>query len=180
MPHTITLQHSNHSTQSRPPRNRNQNQSLSLMREKLNRQHKPGLSSNNIGSYQVCCRTDSHDEETAGILGENFCSSWLKHGVNFSSTRERKTDQDGTNGLAGGSNDEIASTEDRQAHTLAGAAQNHGAREKEESNDRSLSTAEQETATRESSSRTAAARKPSAPKKTQELGRRRTFGSSRP
>jgi hypothetical protein len=50
------------------------------MREKLNRQQKPGLSSNNIESHQVCCRTDGHDEETTGILGENFCSSWLKHG----------------------------------------------------------------------------------------------------
>jgi hypothetical protein len=50
------------------------------MREKLNRQQKSGLSSNNIESHQVCCRTDDHDEETAGILGENFCSSWLKHG----------------------------------------------------------------------------------------------------
>jgi hypothetical protein len=62
------------------------------------------------------------------------------------------------------------STEDGQAHSLAGAALSYGTREEDAPNDRNLSTAEQETATRESSSRTTAARKPSTPKKTQEAG----------
>jgi hypothetical protein len=39
------------------------NQSLSLMREKINHQHKPDLSSNNIDSKQLCCSTDSHDRK---------------------------------------------------------------------------------------------------------------------
>jgi hypothetical protein len=38
------------------------------MREKINRQHHPDLSSNNIDSRQNYCRTDSHDRINQGTL----------------------------------------------------------------------------------------------------------------
>jgi hypothetical protein len=58
------------------------------MREKINRQHHPDLSSNNIDSRQNYCRTDSHDRINQGTL----CTQrpWSEHRLKVKTWSNKK------------------------------------------------------------------------------------------